>query len=207
MNAELTAYITHYGYLAIFSLVFLQEIGVPNPVPNELVLLFSGYLASIGTLSLPLLFLIVVFADFLGTSLLYGVFYVFGKTILKNKPRWIPIHKEHIERLGKFISKRDWWGIYLGRLIPYVRGYASVAAGLLQLRPRVFLIMVFLSALTWSGGYVVAGKIMGPYWQVVADKIGGTSRLVYVILGGLLLFYFARQLLKWRRAYKNKEVL
>lgn len=207
MPPELSGYISHYGYLAVFSLVFLQEIGIPNPVPNELVLLFSGYLASIGTLSLPLIFLTVVAADFLGTGLLYFVFYFFGKVILEKKPRWIPIHKGHIERLSAFISKRDWWGIYLGRLIPYLRGYTSIAAGFLQLKPKVFLTMVLLSAVTWSGGYVIAGKIMGPYWQVVADQIGGMSRLIYIILGALLIIYFSRQLLKWRKTHKDKELI
>lgn len=207
MPQELTAYITQYGYFAIFALVFLQEIGIPNPVPNELVLLFSGYLASEGLLSFPLLFLTVVFADFIGTSLLYFVFYSFGKKLLEKKPRWLPIHKGHIERLGSFISKKDWWGIYLGRLIPYVRGYASVAAGLLQLKPRIFLTMVLLSAATWSGGYALAGKIMGPYWETVAEKIGGTSRLIYIILAAILVYYFARQLLKWRKSHKDKELV
>jgi membrane protein DedA with SNARE-associated domain len=207
MPAELAAYITQYGYFAIFALVFLQEIGIPNPVPNELVLLFSGYLASEGILSLPVLFLTVVLADFMGTSLLYFVFYIFGKKILEKKPRWIPIHKEHIDRLSKFISKKDWWGIYLGRLIPYLRGYTSIAAGLLQLRPKMFLTMVLLSAVTWSGGYAIAGEIMGPYWQTVADKIGGTTRLIYIILAALLVFYFTRQLLKWRKTHKDKELV
>ncbi len=207
MPPELADYIVKYGYLAIFSLVFLQEIGIPNPVPNELVLLFSGFLASEGLLSFPVLFLVVVLGDFLGTTLLYSVFYVFGKKILEKKPRWIPIHKEHIERLSNFISKKNWWGIYLGRLIPYVRGYASVAAGLLQLKPKVFLTMVLLSAITWSGGYVIAGKIMGPYWQVFADKMGGASRIVYVVLGVLLVWYFGKQLMKWRKKHKDKELV
>jgi len=207
MPPELVGYISHYGYLAIFSLVFLQEIGIPNPVPNELILLFSGYLASIGTLDFTLIFLTVVAADFLGTTLLFFVFYFFGKVILEKKPRWIPIHKEHIERLSNFISKKDWWGIYLGRLIPYLRGYASVAAGFLQLKPKIFLTMVLLSAITWSGGYVIAGKTMGPYWQTVADQIGGMSRLIYIILGALFVFYFGRQLLKWRKTHKDKELI
>ncbi len=47
MSPELSDYIVQYGYIAIFSLVFLQEIGVPNPIANELVLVFSGYLTSI----------------------------------------------------------------------------------------------------------------------------------------------------------------
>lgn len=207
MPAELVAYITKYGYLAIFSLVFLQEIGIPNPVPNELVLLFCGFLASTGILSFPLIFLTVVAADFLGTTLLYFVFYYFGKIILAKKPRWIPIHKEHIERLSNFISKKDWWGIYLGRLIPYLRGYTSVAAGFLQLKPKIFLSMVLLSAITWSGGYVIAGKIMGPYWQKVADQIGGTAQIVYIVLAALLIFYVAKQLMKWRRSHKDKELI
>ena len=52
MSSEVALYITRYGYLAIFCLVLLQELGVPNPVTNEFVLLFSGYLAFSGVLSL-----------------------------------------------------------------------------------------------------------------------------------------------------------
>ena len=59
MPPTFSAYIIKYGYLAIFSLVFLQEIGVPNPVPNELVLLFSGYLTSTGKLNFTAVLIIM----------------------------------------------------------------------------------------------------------------------------------------------------
>jgi membrane protein DedA with SNARE-associated domain len=49
MSSEVALYITKYGYLAIFLLVLLQELGLPNPVTNEFVLLFSGYLAFPGS--------------------------------------------------------------------------------------------------------------------------------------------------------------
>ena len=67
MSPILSAYIGKYGYIAIFSLIFLQEIGVPNPVPNELVLLFSGYLTSIGKLDFITVLLTVVAADTIGS--------------------------------------------------------------------------------------------------------------------------------------------
>ena len=54
MPEEVVYYITGYGYLAIFILVFLQEIGMPNPFPNELLLIFSGYLSFRGILFFPL---------------------------------------------------------------------------------------------------------------------------------------------------------
>ncbi|MDO8504908.1 MAG: DedA family protein [Candidatus Liptonbacteria bacterium] len=194
MPPELADYIVKYGYLAIFSLVFLQEIGVPNPVPNELVLLFSGYLAYTGTLSFTLVFFSAVMGDILGTSLLFAFFYIFGKSIMEKKPGWLPIKKEKIEKLTKLISGRDRWGVFVGRLIPYVRGYASVAAGLIQFPPKVFLTMVALSAALWSGGYVFIGSIMGKYWEKALAGFLGTSSTVYTILAVILVIFFGRHI-------------
>jgi hypothetical protein len=56
MSSELLFYVTKYSYGAIFVLVLLQELGVPNPVTNEFVLLFSGYLAFSGVLNFWLVF-------------------------------------------------------------------------------------------------------------------------------------------------------
>ncbi len=203
MPTALADYITQYGYLAIFSLVFLQEIGVPNPIPNEFVLLFAGYLTSIRVLSLPLVFLSVVAADFIGTSILFFVFYFFGKTILNKKPRWIPIKIEHIEHFSERILEKNWWGIYLGRLIPYVRGYTSVAAGLLQVQPRTFLLTVILSAVTWSGGYAIAGHFMGSYWEKIAQDFGGASFAFYSLLTLLLLAVFGLKLKRYIKKRRN----
>ncbi len=131
--------ITEFGYLAIFLLVLLQELGVPNPVTNEFVLLFSGYLAYCGVLRFWPVFLTAVAADCIGTTLLYGVFYRFGATIVRRRPRWLPLTPERLERVSARISQRQRLGIYLARLVPFLRGYASVAAGILPIRPKVFL--------------------------------------------------------------------
>jgi membrane protein DedA with SNARE-associated domain len=181
MPPELALFIGKYGYLAVFGLVFLQEIGFPNPVPNELVLLFSGYLVSIGTFSLPVLFLVVVSADFIGTALLYGVFYFFEEQIFRHKPKWLPLSRERIERIGERVSKKGFWGILAGRLIPYVRGYTSVAAGALHVRPRTYLTAVIISALIWSGGYAILGSILGKYWEEYAPKIGAASNILLAL--------------------------
>ena len=180
MSSEAALYITRYGYLAIFLFVFMQELGVPNPVTNEFVLLFSGYLAFSGVLSLWLVFLTAVSADCIGTTILYAVFYLFGEYIMDHRPRWLPLTQAHIERISRRISEQQQWGIYVGRLIPFLRGYVSVAAGCLAIRPRIFVTAVIVSAITWSGGYVIAGWLLGPYWARVAAKIGGVESLVLV---------------------------
>lgn len=180
MPHSLAVFVAHYGYPAIFSLVFLQEIGVPNPVPNELVLLFSGYLAFLGALNFVLVFLTVVAADFIGTSILYLVFYFFGSALLRKLPKGKFLEK--FRAIETNISKNGQWGIYLGRLVPYARGYVSVVAGLMRVPPKEFLITVILSAITWSGGYALAGRLLGKEWQKVVNVLGLQTAIIVFLL-------------------------
>ncbi len=181
MSDELIRYIITYGYPTIFSLVFLQEVGIPNPVPNEFILLFSGYLTSTGQLSFFKVISTVVIADFIGTAALYFIFYFFGTALIKKAPKWLPIAK--IESIKHKLSHKGLWSIYAGRLIPYVRGYTSVAAGAVRLPPKVFLPAVLFSAITWSGGYVFIGKLLGPRWESVSDKIGWGNSIAVIVVG------------------------
>jgi membrane protein DedA with SNARE-associated domain len=191
MPEELALYISQYGYLIVFSLVFLQEIGIPNPVPNELVLLFSGYLASTGRFNFVLIFLVVVAADFIGTLILYIVFYHFEEWVMAHTPKWMPFRKEKLEKLSRMVATKGYWGIYLGRLIPYVRGYVSIAAGLLGIKPSKYVPAVILSAITWSGGYVILGHVLGPQWETVSEKFGSINMIVITGLAILALVYLA----------------
>jgi hypothetical protein len=124
MSLTLSAYILKYGYIAIFSLVFLQEIGVPNPVPNEIVLLFSGYLSSVGKLDCITVLITVIAADAIGSSCLYTTFYYFGQRLLQKWPRVIPTSK--LAHLTARVAHQDRWSIYVGRHIPFIRGYTAV---------------------------------------------------------------------------------
>ncbi len=196
---ELATYIIGHGYTAVFSLIFLQELGMPNPVPNEVILLFAGYLASTGDLSFPLIFLAGVSADIIGTSVLFGVFYYFGERIIKHAPRWLPVNK--IERLKARVAKGGAWGVFFGRLLPYLRGYASVAAGLLKIPPRQFFVSVVLSAILWSGGYVLAGRLLGPEWTKFIAYFSFWQVLAIVALIIILVFYIIPYL---RRKFNNK---
>src|SRR5665811_2130434 len=126
MPEEVVYYVTRYGYLAIFVLVFLQEIGMPNPFPNEILLMFSGYLSFKGLLYLPSVILTVVLADFIGTNILYFIFYSAGPFIMQKKPKWIPLSDKMISRLSDRISKGGKLSIYIFRVTPFTRGYTSV---------------------------------------------------------------------------------
>jgi membrane protein DedA with SNARE-associated domain len=202
MPEELVQYVTHYGYLAIFILVFLQEIGMPNPFPNELLLMFSGYLSFKGLLFLPFVIITAFLADFVGTNILYFAFYSTGAVILKNKPRWFPLSESMINKLTAKISRGGQLSIYIFRLTPFTRGYASVITGLLQVKPKIFLPIAIVSAITWASVYVVAGNLIGPSWERFASHFED-FKWILLVFASLVLATILFAKLRSKRAKKQ----
>ena len=202
MPEEIAGFIIKYGYLAIFMLIFIQEIGIPNPIPNEIVLLYSGYLAFNHLLSLPIIFMVAILADLIATFILYFVFYRFGNYIIENKPKWFPLSIAKIKRLEKKVNEKGKAFIFLGRMLPFIRGYITVIAGVLQLRPRVFLPITILSTIIWCSTCITAGFLLGPSWTLVAKNslfsyIGLSFISVTIIL--LMVFYLKKHAIKSRK--------
>ena len=191
-----------YGYFAIFLMVFLQELGVPNPLTNELVLMFAGYLSFTHTLSLSKVIAVAIVADFTGTCILYFVFYLFGKWLLHRERAWFPLKITTLYKLENYVSRRGQWSIYLGRLTPFLRGYVSIAAGLLHINPKKFLSTVMLSAVTWSGGLVLLGRLLAPYWATVMKELGVFQIGVLVILLAAGIIIAGRYLTRKQMALK-----
>lgn len=204
MPPELILYIGKYAYFAIFALVFLQEIGVPNPIPNELVLLFSGYLTSKGILYFPLVILAAVLADFIGTSILHTVFFFSGAYLLQHKPHWLPLPIKIIIKLKNHIINKGQVGIYIGRLTPFIRGYTSVIARLLQIKSGIFLPIALITAFIWATIYVTAGKLLGPLWIYIVPNFN-IIIFIMILIFTTLLFLVVLNFLKKRRTGNNEE--
>lgn len=195
MFTELIQYFTKYSYGAIFSLIFLQEVGLPSPIPNELVLLVSGYLIFSGHLNILAVIITVVLADMIASSILYFSFYFFGFYLFEKKPKWIPLSEKKMNSLKAKISKGGKGTIFLGRLTPFIRGYTSVISGLLQIRAAVFLPIAFSSALVWSTIYVTAGILIGPYWNKFIPHFKQAEYLIAGLLICIFTFLISRFLL------------
>lgn len=201
MQHELSVLIFHYRYMTIFLLVLAQEIGIPTPIPNELVLAISGYLTLKGVLSLPLVLLIVASADFIGTNLLYFTFYLFGTYIIKHIP-WFPISKKKITNITQRISKGGIWIIFLCRLTPFIRGYSSIIMGLLQIKPGTFLPIAIITAALWSAEYIIAGRILGSSFGYALQNTGSFKLVITLVIVGVVLFvviqFFYKISKKWK---------
>ncbi|MEX8548311.1 MAG: DedA family protein [Mucilaginibacter sp.] len=192
MPQEFIHFINQYGYFAIFALIFIQEIGIPTPIPNELLMLFSGYLSFNGTLNLYLLLLTVISADFLGASVLYTTFYFFGPYLISHKPKWFPLSTERINKLSGKIAKRGLGSVFLGRVTPFIRGYMSVIVGLLHIKPKSYVPIALLSSCLVTCTYTLTGHFLGPYWEQVAAKLTTIKYGIFFIIAVIACYFVIR---------------
>ena len=156
MTELLNNYIITYGYFAFFCMVLIQELGVPG-LPNELVLFYFGFLSHRAHLSFPAILSLVIIADVLGSFLLYLLFYFGSGWLLLVKPGWIKLPVQKINSLKNRITNYQGKTIFLGKLTPFIRGYIPVAAGMLQVNPKVYGKSILLTAIIWSGGWITIG--------------------------------------------------
>ncbi|HVN58197.1 MAG TPA: DedA family protein [Bacteroidales bacterium] len=206
MPEELAGYIMKYGYLAIFIMVFLQETGFPNPVPNELLLIFSGYLSSRGILSFSLAALIVVIADLTGTLILFHLFRGAGQILLKKLHIWFPRSAKAIEKVRSGISRGGVVSIFVFRITPFTRGYTSVISGLTGIRPRKYYIIAIITATLWTLFYISLGYLLGPSWDYLNNRTNDFQSILLIMLILTTILIVAMFVSRWWKNRKEEAV-
>lgn len=159
MSSIITHYILTYGYLSIFAVVLLQELGMPG-LPNELVLFYFGYVSRQVCLSYPMLIFLVVLADILGSFILYYLFFYGRNWLAAIKPKWLKVPEKKIQKIKSKIASHNGRSIFIAKLTPFVRSYLPVVAGLLHVEQALYGRIVLVTAFIWSGGWVTAGWLL-----------------------------------------------
>ena len=159
MHDIITEYISAYGYLAIFAVILLLELGMPG-LPNELVLFYFGFISHKAGLSFPFVISLAIMADMIGSFLLYLLFYHGKEWLMRIKPAWLPVPVKKITSLKQKIIAKNGAPIFLAKLTPFIRGYLPVVAGLLRVNHALYGRVIFCTAIIWTGGWVTAGWLL-----------------------------------------------
>jgi membrane protein DedA with SNARE-associated domain len=202
MPEEIVSYISTYGYVAILIIIFLQEIGMPSPVPVELLVFFTGYLSFKGLLYLPFVIITAITADFIGANILYIIFHASGTFLIRKKPRWIPISEKKMIRFKEKINNGGWLSIFLFRLVSVTRGYAAIISGLLHIKRSIYLPVVIMSAITWTTIYAILGFILGPSWNMIINDF---DHFRFVIFGIMFIIVCISIFLWIRKKHISKK--
>ncbi|MEM7578968.1 MAG: DedA family protein [Cyanobacteria bacterium P01_A01_bin.80] len=185
-----TNIISSFGYIGIGLLMFLEN--VFPPIPSELIMPLAGFTVTQGKLNMQF----VILAGTLGSVLGALPWYYLGKIVGERRLRkWIDKHGKWLTLSGKDIDKSKRWldkygkaTVFFGRLIPGIRTYISVPAGLDKMPLIPFLLYSFAGSLIWTAILAYAGFLLGDNFQQVEKYVGPisviviTSIVIYLII-------------------------
>jgi len=199
----LERFLTDYGYLAIFVLMFVEEAGLPLPLPNEVALMYVGYLAYQGRLDANIAGLVATLGATGGSALLYYIARRGGRPLIHRFGRLIHVTEERLGQAERVVAK---WGpisIPIARLTPGLRIATTIVSGVLNVSYKVVLVSVIGVSLIWSYFWVHLGRALGDRWEEGAQTFERAGRWgLLVIIAIIAIVLLVRWLLK-RRATRQ----
>ena len=136
-------WVSTYGYAAVFSLLVLGIVGVP--VPDEWLLVFSGYLVYKGRFH-PVWAIVSAFAgSACGISCSYTIGRTLGLGAIHHYGRWLHVRDEHIHKVHDWFARAGHWALFFGYFVPGVRHLTAIVAGASELEFGTF------AAWAWTG--------------------------------------------------------
>ncbi|MBV9616081.1 MAG: DedA family protein [Ktedonobacteraceae bacterium] len=201
MNAFLLNALQHYGYLALWLIVFFAAAGAP--ISGSLLLSAAGAFAALGDLNIFILFPLALSAAVMGDNLGYFIGRRVGTALLtwlaqQKRFRWIT--PESLDRARVYFRRRAGWTIFITRfLIVVLGGSINFLAGLEEYPYQRFLFWdvsgQILGALISLGmGYLFAAS-----WEEVAGLFGAFSSLVLALLVACILSAFLFRKIRQQR--------
>jgi membrane protein DedA with SNARE-associated domain len=181
----------HQG-TAILTVIALEEIGVPLPLPGDVFIMYAGHLVARGRISLVSAFLTIVVGSMIGASVLYWLSRRYGQPFVKKYGPFMHIKQARLDRVERWFVA---WGplvIVVGRQIPGFRMVISVFSGLFGVRYPVFLGSVAVAAAMWAAMFLALGihldSQIGPYMTITPlHLLPSTLFITASIIYGMIL--------------------
>jgi membrane protein DedA with SNARE-associated domain len=154
-------FLINYGLLATFIIMLIKTIGVPIPIPGDVIIFTAAVRVAQGKLVGWQVFLAILVALVLGGLIQFVLARGPGRGLLYRFGRYVGLTKPRIDAAAGKIRKGGVPGLALAILVPGVRGAAIMAAGLADLRLRRFLIGVTLGSLLFLSLHFFLGYVGG----------------------------------------------
>ncbi len=168
------------GYLGITALMALESACIP--IPSEIIMPFSGYLVTTGRFSLLWVIIFGTIGNLIGSIIAYIIGFYGGRPLVEKYGKYILINKEEIGRADNFFHKYGNLSIFFSRLLPIVRTFISLPAGIAKMRFWKFSCYTFIGSLLWSALLAYIGVFLGSRWQTIEIYFRKFDWLIGILL-------------------------
>jgi len=194
---NLTNLINSYGYLAVFLLMTAESALIP--IPSEITMTFAGFLSGIGHMNIFLAVFIGATGNLFGSLLAFWLGRAMGegwiRVAIKKWGKWVLIHEKDFDTSLRWFQKYGQGITFTSRLLPIVRTFISLPAGIADMNIVKFGAFTFIGSLLWSGVLAFLGLKLGQNWLAI-DPYFRKFQIVIVVIGILAVGVYVYRHLK-----------
>ncbi len=141
------------------------------PLPSELIMPLAGWML-IKENSLPAIYTLLAgvygaLGNTIGSAIAYALGMWGGRPFLRKYGKYILISQRDLNLADRWFERSGSWSIFASRLLPVVRTFISLPAGIARMHFVKFLVYTFLGSFIWSVGLAYGGYKLGEHWEQI----------------------------------------
>lgn len=185
--------VSAFGYFGIFFMMFLESSFIP--FPSEVVMIPAGFLAHQGEMNFFIAILCGILGSLSGALLNYYLALYFGRELLIKWGKYFFFDEKTMVKMENFFAKHGHISTFSGRLIPVVRQYISLPAGLGKMHLPLFCFYTSLGAGIWVIILTTLGYFLGQNEAILKEYLHliTFTLVVLVCIGIAIYIYFQRK--------------
>lgn len=197
------ATISSLGYAGIVVLMAIESACIP--LPSEIIMPFSGYLASTGRFQLVWVATAGAIGCNVGSTIAYAVGYWGGRPLIERWGAYVLMSRRDLELVERFFARYGGITVFVGRLLPVIRTFIALPAGIARMPQLRFQAYTFLGSWPWCYALAYVGYRLGERWRSDPALRDFLHRFDAAIVVALLLaagWYVRRH---WQHRLRAKE--
>lgn len=176
------------GYAGTFLGMMLESACIP--IPSEIILPFGGYLSFTGSLNLIATIVFATIGGTFGSILAYLIGAKGGRPLVEKYADKLHLSKDKIEGSDSMFNKYGEKIIFFSRLLPIVRTFISLPAGIAKMKFSKFVTYTFIGSAIWSSILVYLGYVMGEHWEKIRSYYHYLDMAVVIALVAFVVYKF-----------------
>jgi membrane protein DedA with SNARE-associated domain len=192
-------WVSEHGYGALYLLLALGVVGLP--IPDETLLVFTGYLIGRGTLHPVGAFAAAVAGAWTGISGSYLLGRTLGVGVIHRFGKYIHFTEDRLAYVHRWFDRIGHWMLVVGYYIIGVRHFTAIVAGMSKLEYPTFIAYAWTGGALWVATFLTLGYFLGDKWRPVAELVHQYVAYASIaIIAIAALWYFL-----WRKPRKKRS--
>ncbi|WAH35430.1 DedA family protein [Alicyclobacillus dauci] len=179
------------GYIGVFVAMLLESACIP--IPSEVIMPLGGYLAFAGHLNLWMVIIMGTLGNVVGSLIAYFVGSYGGRPLLNRYGKYVRLSERHLQLAEVWFARRGAWAVFVGRLLPAIRTFISLPAGIGKMPLGRFTLLTALGSLPWVAVLSFAGFKLGQNSSTIQHDMHLLTYLAIILVVAFVVYVWSRR--------------